>query len=303
MPSSSQPGTQGAGPVLGVRLATAWGQGPSLQCTGPVAGGLRQEGGLLSVRLCRGGHGLPHACRDKLLRRIQQPGSPQSPLPFPDPWVDRQARLAARGQRRGGAAGPGRADRSTPPAAPPRCRPWRTEDACLPRQRSRARRGGTHMPSSAERSGELSCPQRDESNSPVSSETGRSRQGAGLRASCCAVPLTRNIHTGKPSGTDTATAGCRRGPPAGAGGRGGGDRDGAAQAAPVGGQARNQGGSQYDPQCWVLEGALGSACVPPQVSCAGFGATHHTAARRAPGPRRGACSAAGRPPGPGSRAA
>lgn len=271
---------------MGVRLATAWGQGPSLRYTGPVAGGLRQEGGLLSVRLCRGGHGLPHACRDKLLRRIQQPGSPQSPLPFPDPWVDRQAVQTA----------------------PPPRQPLRGADPGG--RKMRACRGSGHEPDgvaptcpAAERSGELSCPQRDESNSAVSSETGRSRQGAGLRASCCAVPLTRNSHTGKPSGTDTATAGCRRGPPAGAGGRGGGDRDRAAQAAPVGGQARNQGGSQYDPQCWVLEGALGSACVSPQVSCAGFGATHHTAARRAPGPRRGACSAAGRPPGPGSRAA
>lgn len=37
----------------------------SLRCAGPIVGGLRQEGGLLGVWLCRGGHGLPHACGDK----------------------------------------------------------------------------------------------------------------------------------------------------------------------------------------------------------------------------------------------
>ena len=64
-------GVQAPEPWLGEVLATVCRAGAhSLRGAGPVVGGLWREGrllGLWGVRLCRGGHGLPHACGDRRL--------------------------------------------------------------------------------------------------------------------------------------------------------------------------------------------------------------------------------------------
>lgn len=86
------------------------GRACGLRAVGLIVGGLWQEGrlpGLWSVRLCRGGHGLPHACRDKKAALSLDACLPPNPTLFLEPsgWLGTAVECGARLQRRAGQAG------------------------------------------------------------------------------------------------------------------------------------------------------------------------------------------------------
>lgn len=259
------------------------GRGPSLRCAGLIVGGLRQEWGLLSVRLCRGGHGLPHACRDKLLRGLQQPSSLRTPCPAGTPgWTDRPDCSPRAARRR--SHGPGRADRDHAPGSPPGAQTPEDRRCVLAAASvTRPDGGGAHTPSGAEQRERLILPSKGRQQRRNEPQTGRPRQAAGLRASCCAVPLKRPH--GQTLGSDTARprwpgAGRWGRPRAGAGLLGG--RGGPTGPEPDGGPSctswmcgvsserelrRGQSGESHhdNPQHWALEGTRAQCVSPPSA--------------------------------------
>lgn len=163
--------------MLGMLLATAWGQGPKLTVCWTDCWGAPAGGGAPQCPAVPWGTRTPARLQRQVAAwnpAAQLPAKPPA-LPGPQGGQTGQTRSPRTAKRRGHGAWTCR----------PRPRPWRPLLAADPRGQKMCAwsRGQTvaapTCPATPDGEREFSCP-----------EMGRSRHGAGLRASCGMVPLT-----------------------------------------------------------------------------------------------------------------